>query len=245
MNNNFVEDEDLIYNTSKRIPICICVDTSCTDTNKSAVSNILSDVKKGLDELYKIIDDSDMIRDCAEVSIVTFDLSSNVVQDYTCSSKYNQNISLVPNATYGKSDLGAGIVKSLDLLQSRKQLYNAHGVGYSQPWLVVITDGKPVTKENKKSIKTAAKKTMSLEKSKKLTTITINVSGEGVNNSAVVDGKNAKDNSIKLSKSISPQLINNNKIVNFFNWLGKSIDTLAFENEIKLDFSGLTDWEDI
>lgn len=242
MNNNIVEDEDLIYNTSKRVPICICVNASAMENEKAHISNVLSEVKKGIDGLYSKIEESDMIRDCAEVSIISFDNTATVIQDYTCYSKYNQeNVLTIKDTNNGFSDLGSGINCALDLLQARKQLYNAHGVGYSKPWLIVITDTKPITKENKKSISAAAKKTLTLEKQNKITTITINVSGETIN----VDGVKKKDKVINLSKSIEPHVTNKSKLTDLFDWLGNSIDTLAFENEIKLDFSGLTDWEDI
>ncbi|MFI3252109.1 MAG: hypothetical protein R3Y60_03095 [bacterium] len=245
MNNNIVDDEDLMYNTAKRVPICICVNSSATETEKNHVSEVLNEVKKGVDSLYAKIEESDNLRDCAEISVVSFGNTPDVAQDYTCLSNYNQGLNFVVKDTTSSGDLGVGINCALDLLQNRKQIYNAHGVGYYQPWLIVINDGKQTLKEHKKSVTLAAKKTLSLEKSKKITIITINISSLVSSNDGADGGKKSKDKSIKLSKTIEPQVINKNKIAHFFEWLGHSIDTVAFENEIKLDFSGLTDWEDI
>ncbi len=247
MNNNLVEDENLIYNTSKRVPICVCVNTSAFDMEKNHINDVLNEVKKGLEQLYKIIEESDMIRESAEVSVISFDNQPIVLQDYRCDGNFIPGSDLplkIQDANDGRSDLGKGVMCALDLLQNRKQLYNVHGVGYYQPWLIVISDGKPTIKEYAKSMKVAAKNTLKLEKTKKLTVITINISGEASADSSDC-GKKSKDKSINLSKNIEPQLINKNKIAHFFDWLGQSIDTVAFENEIKLDFSGLTDWEDI
>jgi hypothetical protein len=39
----------------------------------------------------------------------------------------------------GETPLGTGLLRGLDLLESRRACYRANGVGYSRPWLVLMT----------------------------------------------------------------------------------------------------------
>ncbi len=248
--NNIVEDEYLMYNTSPRIPISVCVDTSATANEGKVVENILAQIEKGINNLYKKVIDNDMIRDCAEIAVVSYSDNVSVVQDYTCTSKYAKKINIPVNHTLsGSGDVGNGVIQALDLLENRKRLYKSHGVDYYRPWLIIISDGKPASKESKKNVAVARKRTTTLEKQNKLTILTIyinsNESTDVTNDVLAEITKQLNDKNNMLSKNIDPQIIGVNKIAHFFDWLCNSISKLAFENEIKLDFSGLTDWEDI
>lgn len=248
--NNIVDDEYLMYNTSPRVPVCVCIDTSATIAESPVVSNILSQVEKGVNAFYTKMMEDDMVCNCAEVAVVSYGDTVSVVQDYMCTSKFQQEIKIpVTNTMTGSGDMGSGVLESLELLQSRKQAYNAHGVDYYRPWLVVITDGKPNRKELKKNLVLAQKKLLGLEKSQKITVITLYINGnEGTELSDITLAeitKKSNDKKIQLSKVVSPQIIGTSKIGRFFDWLADSVRKFAFENDIKLDFSGLTDWEDI
>ncbi len=248
--NNIVEDEYLMYNTSPRIPVCVCIDTSATIAETPVMEQVLGQVEKGINSLYAKVMADDMVCNCAEVAVVAYGDNVSVVQDYTCTSKYNNEIKIpVTNTVTGAGDIGSGINESLELLQRRKQLYNAHGVDYYRPWLIVITDGKPVRKEFKKSVALAKKKTLLLEKTQKITLITIYLNtSEGTEFADLTLAeitKKSKDKKVMFSKTIDSQIIGISKISRFFDWLSDSVSKLSFENDIKLDFSGLTDWEDI
>ncbi len=248
--NNILEDEYLMYNTSSRVPICFCVDTSATAADSPAWQNALSQIEKGINSLYTKVREDDMICNCVEVAAVGYNDSSQKIQDYTCTSKYADKVSIPLSSTMtGSGDVGLGILQSLDLLQNRKQLYNAHGVDYYKPWLILIADGKPIRKEFKKNVALARKKTLGLEKTQKLTVVTIYINineSNDVSNTALAEmKKQSKNKKVTFSKVVDPQILGVNKIPTFFDWLGNSVSKFAFENEFKLDFSGLTDWEDI
>lgn len=248
--NNIIEDEYLMYNTSSRVPVCICIDSSATVAETPIMENILAQVEKGIKSFYAKVMADDMVCNCVEVAVVSYGDTVTTVQDYTCTSKYSNEVKIPVNSTVtGAGDIGTGITKALDLLELRKSAYNAHGVDYYRPWLIVITDGKEVRKEFKKSVALAKKKTLGLEKEKKLTLVTVYLNGnegtDAADRTLAEITKKSKDKKVLFSKNIEPQILGISKISRLFDWLTDNVSKLAFENEIKLDFSSLTDWEDI
>ncbi|MFI3328916.1 MAG: hypothetical protein R3Y05_00365 [bacterium] len=231
-------NEDLIYNTSSRLPMCFCIDTTLE-------KSVLTQIELGLISMHNYIGKKDGLRESSEVAIVTFDNLSAVLHDYM---SYEQFKGIELNNSKLGSDFGdvsSGITNSIDLLQKRKKLYNVHGVDYYKPWLVIITDGKPIPKICKKKTAAARKKLLALEKSNKLTIVTIYINDDSLNCNLTDINLKMKEKIVKFSKKVEPQVIRKNKIINFFTWFTKSIETTAFTDEIKLDFTGLTDWEDI
>lgn len=231
-------NEDLIYNTASRIPICFCIDTTLE-------KNVLERIETSMVNMHTNMSDRDGVREGTEVSVVTFDNLSKVLHDYMTYDQFN-GIEL-NNNQHGSDfgDVASGIINSIELLQSRKKLYNDHGVEYYKPWLVIITDGKPIPKICKKKTTLAKKRLLALEKSKKIIVVTIYINDDSVECNLEDITKKMKDKMVKFSKVFEPQVVRQNKIEEFFKWFSKSIELTALSDEIKLDFTGLTDWEDI
>lgn len=255
MNNNLAEDQELIYNTSKRIPVCICVDVGAKASaeqgsrfGEANVSEILSQVEEGIRVMYRVMKKSDMVRESAEVAVVGFSKDVTLFQGFTGTSTFSKVEIPVQTQIDESTNIGAGVLCGLDMFQKRKQIYGSHGVDYHTPWLVLVTSEKDMNKDLKQNVEVAKKQTLLLEKQNKLTMITVYIDS---NDKVEIDpknvklGKKQKSFHVELSKNNQFQIVTKNKIVDFFEWLGKSINTKAFDNEIRLDFSGLIDWEDI
>ncbi len=255
MNNNSSKEQDLIYNTAKRIPICICVDNGAKSSaepgsrfSESNVSQILKNVEDGIKLMYREMKKSDMVKESAEVAVVSFNKDVTLHQGFTSTADFSR-VEIPVQPQYDETtNIGAGILCGLDMFQKRKLLYGSHGVDYYMPWLVLITSEKDMGKELKQNVEVARKQTLLLEKQNKLTIITVYVDSNDamdVDPKTVKVGKKQKSFHVELSKNNEFQIVTKNKLVEFFEWLGKSINTKAFDNEIRLDFSGLIDWEDI
>ena len=105
-----------------------------------------NDPKSPIDELsggYEVfrteIDKHPLARKMAEVAIITFGGSVNLMQPFV-EARY------LPERRFtadGATPMGAAINLGIDELTQRKSQYKTQGLSYVRPWFVVISDGAP------------------------------------------------------------------------------------------------------
>ena len=127
--------DDLVENPTPRVPVTLCLDTS-----GSMMGDKIRELVEGVNLFYDAIDEDDDAHDAAEVSIVEFNSSVSLIQDFASIERLNPIDAI--NATGGTA-LGEGVNLALDTLERRKTVYSGAGVLYYQPWLVLMTDGQP------------------------------------------------------------------------------------------------------
>ncbi len=244
-NNMYFGDDDLILNTSSRVPVCLCIDTSGSMNQKDETNvSRINRVKAGIKRLYQDMEENDMTRYSAEIAIVGFSTTPYVVQDFkTIDMLETRDVKL---ETHNKGDLGKGVLKALELLQKRKEMYKQNGIDYYQPWLIIMTDGRPTGDENvMQDLKRAQEQVLQLEKDKKLTVITIFIGRMEENvDLSKIDSK-ADEYLSGFSRKEPIQLSSGKKFSQFFEWLGKSVSVATGNANFELDFAGLTDWDEI
>ena len=163
MNTQYYGDDDLLTNTSTRVPFCFCADIS------GSMERANAEGKKPIDELNKFINDmmsyiatSDGLRDSVEVAIVTFESEVTVVRDFATVAADEAPVELTAN---GGTALAHGVTRALDILEARKKSYQENHIDYFQPVLVLITDGKPGDMEDLPSV---AERTSRMAEDKKI-----------------------------------------------------------------------------
>jgi uncharacterized protein YegL len=87
----------------------------------------------------------------------------------------------------GGTPLGGAVNTALDMLEIRKNEYRAKGVPYYQPWLVVISDGKPGD-----SWQSAASRAKEMANNGKLVAMLIGVSSADLNTLSQFSNRPAK-----------------------------------------------------
>lgn len=109
------------------------------DTSKS-VERAGGDLNNGVQAFARTLKENPTASNRVEVAIVTFGKGGvNVLCDFTQAKHFTP-----PTLTFGgDTPLGQGTNTGLDLIAARKQLYRAHGIDYSRPWVTIITDGAP------------------------------------------------------------------------------------------------------
>ncbi len=136
MLNTFTLDEVVEFAENPE-PRCPCV--LLLDTSGSMQGDRIEALNQGLlsfkDELVK----NTLAARRVEVAIVTFDSHVNVVQDFVTVDQFTPPIL----TAQGLTTMGAGINKSLEIIQERKSQYRANGIAYYRPWIFMITDGEP------------------------------------------------------------------------------------------------------
>ncbi|MGD1913031.1 MAG: VWA domain-containing protein [Rivularia sp. (in: cyanobacteria)] len=125
---------DFAENPEPRCPCVLLLDTSGS-MQGAAIDALNQGLLSFKDELTK----NSLASRRVEVSIVTFDSNINVVQDFVTADQFTPPIL----TAQGLTSMGAGIHKSLDLIQERKAQYRSNGVAYYRPWIFMITDGEP------------------------------------------------------------------------------------------------------
>lgn len=252
--NNYGGDDDLIFNTASRIPVCLCVDTSASmlkitslegavDTGREEFRDgrnwriyegghtILGDLVNAINAFYDAIRSNEQAKLSCEIAIVTFNDVVNCKDEFATIDR-KENLDASDFDCDGDTSMGAGVEKALDLLEQRKNEYKANGVDYFQPWIVILTDGVPTDDTSN-----AVNRCLDLEAAGKLTVFPIALNDEV--DMEVLSTFSAKRKPIKIKEG---------KLDSFFEWLGKSVSIVSSSQvgeKIKLDTSTMDDWADL
>lgn len=188
-------------------PRCPCV--LLLDTSGSMQGAPIEALNQGLlsfkDELTK----NPLASRRVEVSIVTFDSNINVVQEFVTADQFTPPIL----TAQGLTTMGAGIHKSLDLIQERKAQYRSNGVAYYRPWIFMITDGEPQG-EPDEAVDQASKRLQGDETSKRVAFFSVGV-------------ENANMTRLSQLAVRTPLKLNGLNFVEMFVWLSASMSAVS------------------
>lgn len=232
-NSSFAGDDDLIFNTSSRLPVCLCLDISGSMVKNDAIDQL----NRGVASFYEAIGNDPQAKQSCEIAVVTFNGEVKVDEDFSLVDTKS-----APHYTAeGGTALAHAVMTALDLLEKRKEDYKDGGVDYYQPWLVIITDGKPGDKED---IPAAQSRTRDLIESKKLSLWPIAVGSD--------DNEEKYHEIMEVLNGFSPKPkaihLKNLKFEEFFEWLGKSVSVVSQSKvgeKVKLDTSAIDEWGEI
>ncbi len=233
MENRYLGDDDLKFNTSARLPVCLCLDTSGSMAKDDAITQL----NRGVVALYESLNNSEQAQASCEVAVISFNSEVSVVEDF--STVVDRK---APKLTAeGGTALAHGVEKCLDLLEERKQAYKLNGIEYYQPWLVIITDGKPGDKEKLPEVQARTKK---LIEEKRLVLWPIAVGSD--------DNEEKFHQIMDVLNGFSPipkaRHLKDLKFEEFFEWLGKSVEVVSQSKvgeKVKLDTTEIDSWSEI
>jgi uncharacterized protein YegL len=129
--------EELVDVAKNPEPRCPCV--LLLDTSGSMAGERIKALNAGISTLRTEISRDPLAARRVELAIVTFDSNVHVVQRFVTADRFNPP----PLKPSGQTRMASGILRSLDLVETRKEQYKRHGLYYYRPWIVMITDGKP------------------------------------------------------------------------------------------------------
>ncbi|MCM1024582.1 MAG: VWA domain-containing protein [Prevotella sp.] len=224
MNNTFLKSNDLADNPSTRVPVILCLDTS-----GSMDGSPIDELNGGVQLFYDAIRGDEVAMYAADIGIVTFGDTAQCVSDFTGLSDQASAPRLTAS---GMTPMGEAVNLALDMLERRKREYKNNGIEYFQPWLVLMTDGKP--NGEKSEFTRAIRRTVDMEHNRKLTIFPIGI------------GSSADMNALaQFSAKRSPLKLQGLKFREFFSWLSKSVSTTSQsvpDEAIPLDFEGIKGW---
>jgi uncharacterized protein YegL len=188
-------------------PRCPCV--LLLDTSSSMAGPPLTALHAGLRAFREELLKDPLARQRLEVAVVTFGGTVEVVQKFVTVDRFWPPV-LQPQ---GLTPLGTGLLKALDLLESRKTDYRAAGIGYSRPWIFLLTDGMPQG-EPWETTREAVRRIKADEAAKRVALAAVGVEGANMQFLA------------RLSQR-PPLGLDGLPFVNLFLWLSASVARLA------------------
>lgn len=226
-NEKLLNLEDLENNPSTRVPVCLVLDTS-----GSMEGQPISELNEGVRCFYDAVRSDETALYAAEIAVVTFGGSAVLKTDFSTLEHQPDSPNLF---AHGGTPMGEAMNMALDLLEKRKNEYKASGVDYYQPWIVLMTDGKP--NGDRSEYARAAQRTCEMINDSKLTIFPIGI-GEESDMSALV----------AFSPKRSPQKLQGLNFREFFAWLSKSVSKVSQStpgDKISLDTDGMKGWAEL
>jgi uncharacterized protein YegL len=222
-----VGPDDLVENPTPRVPVSLCIDTS-----SSMAGDKIRELIRGVNAFYDAVEEDDDAHDAAEISIVEFNSSTNLIQDFASVDRLQRIGTLSPT---GLTAMGEGVNLALDTLEDRKAMYSGSGVLYYQPWLVLMTDGQP--NGDSHELERAVQRVATMVTAKKLTVFPIGI-GADADMAALA----------RFSPNRRPLRLKNLNFKEFFEWLSRSVSRVSRStpgDAVKLDPTGLDGWAEL
>jgi uncharacterized protein YegL len=223
MSDLVIRQQDLVENPTARVPVCLVLDASGSMSGEP-----IKELNEGVKLFFDSIMEDEIARYSAEICIVTFATQAKMQLDFASIERQ-----VIPKIkANGTTPMGKAVEMALELLEQRKQEYSEVGVDYYQPWMVLMTDGKPTDNINK-----AVEKTVKLINKNKLTIFPIGI------------GKNADmDVLARFSPKRVPLRLKGLNFREFFEWLSQSVSKVSQSTPgdvIELDVDGIKGWGEL
>ena len=200
--------DELVDNPTQRVPICLCLDVS-----GSMRGDPIRELNKGIKVFFDALKQDEIALYAADVCIVTYgNRGENSVQCISDFSSIESKTTLSELTACGQTPMGEAVNMCLDLLDARKKEYQEKGVDYYQPWLVLMTDGKPYGDKDPRAVSNAQQRTSQMVNDRKLVVFPIGIGAEADMNVLA-----------KFSPKNSPLKLNGLDFCQFFQWLSASV----------------------
>lgn len=219
--------EDLFDNPTPRVPVVLCLDCS-----GSMMGEPIKELNAGVKTFYQAINEDEIARFSAETCIVTFG-PVQLEADFATLDVRPQPPVL---SASGNTPMGEAVKLSLDSLERRKELYKESGVDYYQPWLVLMTDGKPYG-GSLELLNQQVNRVTNMVESRKLTVFPIGIGSEADMGTLQ-----------RFSPGRSPLRLQGLKFSDFFSWLSKSVSRVSQStpgDKVSLDLEGVRGWAEL
>jgi len=239
-----IRKQDLVTNPTARIAVCLVLDCSPSmgasywvggkQIVRQSGSVPIDELNKGVKHFLASIKKDEIARYAAEISIVTFAGKAQTALDFQSLERIDTPTLQIDDK--GGTSIGTAVELALKLLDKRKREYGNVGVDYYQPWLVLMTDGRPTDYTHLE----VSKKVQDMVLNKKLTVFPI-----GIGDDADADVMAVLS---KFSPKRSPLKLKGLNFPEFFEWLGQSVYSISQSvpgENVPLDIEGIKTWAEL
>lgn len=213
-----IRKEDLLNNPTPRVPVCLCLDVSPSMSGRiewgahpSTKGIPINELNGGVRDFYRTVKEDARSKYAAEIAVISFSGKNEIVREFE-SVERAEPPHLEIDVVAGGTHLGKAVELGLEKVQERKAEYRKAGVEAYQPWLVLMTDGRPTDASHI----TAAPKVAELVNRKKLIVIAVGI-GEGAD----------MDTLALFSPAYPPVKVKEAKFGEFFRLISDSINEVS------------------
>lgn len=128
------EASEFAENPEPRVPCVLLLDVS-----GSMGGRPIDELNEGLATLKDTLSADSLASKRAEIAIVTFGGTVDVVQDFVTAENFHPPVL----SARGNTPMAQAIITGLDMIATRKNTYRSNGISYYRPWVFLITDGGP------------------------------------------------------------------------------------------------------
>ncbi len=200
--NTQIFDDSLISNPTPRCPVMLVMGAS---TSMAGAPN--QELNLGLSMFIEEVQADEIASYSVEVGVISFGQNVELVQPMMTVD----DIEVLPQIdASGMTPIGEAVALAIDTLEERKQEYKQSGVSYYQPWLVLMTDGKP----NDDWVP-AAQRLKQLALNKKMVVLCVGI------------GDNADMQILHEFSALKPKKLKGLEFGSFFQWLSASMQRIS------------------
>ena len=107
------------------------------DASKSMEGNPIRELNKGLQKFDEALREDHLALGRAEVNVIVFNSEVHEVTHFMPASKFESPVLTAGGCT----SMNEAIIKGLQVLEQRKDVYYSYGIDYYRPWMFLLTDG--------------------------------------------------------------------------------------------------------
>ena len=116
-----------------------CAVVFLLDTSSSMGGSKINQLNEGLKFFKEDVLKDDLARKRLDLAVVTFGSGANIVHDFSSIEEFEIPMLVVG----GSTPMGNAILKSISIVEQRKEDYKNKGIDYYMPRIFMITDGDP------------------------------------------------------------------------------------------------------
>lgn len=202
-------EQQMIENPQTRVPVILSIDCSFSMLQKGRLQSVLGGIETFRQKMVEDI----IAQDSVEVAVVSYGGTQAIVeQDFTPVTEMK-----IPQLeAKGETPLTDAVKLSLELLADRLSRYNANGISYYRPWLILIGDGDD--QNAGRELVKVARELREMSEKKQVSVLCITV---GERNDI------SYSSLMELSPDGQVQYLEDMKFEGFFSWLSESMKKVS------------------
>lgn len=206
-------DIEVAHQQEPHVATVLLLDTSGSMNLKSSI-NIpnITQLNEGLKIFKNELEEDSLARKRADLAVVTFGGSVRVIHDFSSIEMFEPPTL----SASGGTPMGEAILKAVDLVENRVQVYRDKGIHSYAPWIFMITDDEPNMRPGSPMWNEVVEKVHSGQKNKDFLFFTVGVESANMDLLGQI-----------APPEVEPIILREGKFKEMFKWISNSISEVS------------------